>query len=225
MTVEDFIFNITNKFVSKNDHENKIFYTDILNFVDSCLSSSYQDIYNHITMTHKYQTIPRMAMLWKYAKDNDLLKQKEKDEIVNWCKCTNCGTEYSKEGKGCPNQKCKSPEYTRCIGESAPNSMVLVHEDCYYCTIYPESIKKSNEKKCYGADCSKHGTMRNPKLNCGKCECEECCKQVFMFNEDPKGTIEKYRTTELAQPWLKETQALPEIAQAMLDDMLRNKRR
>ncbi len=222
MTEENFIFKLTTKFKSKNEDENILFFNDLSSFIDACWPDNCQDIYNHVTKTHKYQTIPRMAMFWKYAGDNKMLKPKEKEKIVSWYKCTACGTEYSKEGKGCPNQKCRSPKYTLSIGDSAPNSLVLVHEDCYYCTIYPESIKKSNERKCYGADCSQHGTKAKNK--CGKCECYECCDQMFMYNSDPNGTIEKYKSTELAQPWLMECETLPETAQAMLDNMLRNKR-
>ena len=217
MTREDFIFNLANKFRSKNDEENKIFHSDLDTFLNACKPDICQDLYNHVTQTHNYQTIPRMAMFWKYAKQNNLLKEKEKESIIWWYKCQDCQTEYSKEGRGCP--KCRSPKVIVKTGESAPNNMIQVHEDCHYCTIYPEAVKVANNKKVYGVTCSQYGTINNQDRMCGACECLECCKQMNAYNVDHKNTIEKYRTTEFAQPWLMECEKLSETAQAMLNNI------
>ncbi len=224
MIVEDFVFNLTTKFKDKKDEErNKIFADDLATFTNQCKETNLQDVYNYITVNHKFSTPFQVAKIYSYAKDKKYMVESVKKEssVIWWYQCTSCKIEYSKEGRGCP--KCRSHNHIIKTGESAPNNMVLVHEDCYYCTIYPESVKKSNEKKAYGATCHTHGTIDNQDRVCGKCECLECCKQMNMYNIDPKGTVEKYKTTELAQPWLMPVPKLDKTAQDMLNHITNRK--
>jgi len=220
MIAEDFISKLVSKFKDKKDDErNAVFKDDLIIFVNACPEMHLLDVYRWVSLDHKYSTPFLLSKIYDYAKKMNYINTKRVESKNYWLKCK-CGGTYSKEGRGCP--KCRSHVSFMRTGEAAPQDMVLVHEDCFYCTIYPESVKRINEKKCYGATCSQHGTIENVD-KCGKCECKECCRQMFMYNRDPKGTIEKYKTTELGQPWLMGFEPLDETLKHMLKKMRERK--
>jgi len=47
---------------------------------------------------------------------------------------------------------------------------------------------------------------------------------MMMYRADKRGTIEKYRSGELAQPWLFEVVPLNETVKQMIADMTRRQR-
>jgi hypothetical protein len=219
MIVEEFISKLASKFKDKKDNvRNETFREDLLLFVNACPERYLLDVYRWVSLNHKYSTPFLLSKIYDYAKKAGYIEDRKKESALYWHKCE-CGVEYSKEGRGCP--KCRSHKSKLITGDSAPNNMILVHEDCYYCTIYPESVKSTNNKKVYGGTCSQYGTINNQDRVCGNCECKECCVQMNAYNVDPNGTVEKYRTTELAQPWLMPCEALNETAQKMFDHMTR----
>lgn len=220
MTVEDFISNLTAKFRSKEDQENRVFFSDLSSFVDSVKPDCLQDIYNQITMEHTFATIPRMAKFWKIARKGKFLLLKPVVMNPYWNVCINCKTIYSKHGRGCPKCRCTSASIES--GETLPEKIVEVQEDCFYCSIYTESVKKENERKLYFTGCVDYGIKQNAQ--CTACNCKECCRQMMMYNADPVGTTEKYKTTELAQPWIRECPELPDTAQKMIDHMTGRRR-
>ena len=215
MLLEDFIFNITTKYRSKSDDENKVFFTDLSSFADQCKPDSFQSIYNHITQVHDYQTIPRMAKFWKFAKEQKLLTEKQEKSNPYWNVCTNCKAEYSKQGRGCP--KCRCTTAIIKTSETLPEGLIEVQEDCFYCPIYNESVKKENNRKQYFTNCHEYGGKQDK--HCSACQCRECCDQMRQYNNYPRETIEKYHTGELGQPWLREVQPLNETVKQMVDDM------
>lgn len=215
MIVEDFISNLTAKFRSKNEEENHVFFSDLSSFVNAVRPETLQDIYNLITMDHTFQTIPRMGKFWKIAKAEKFMIVKDQKYNPYWNMCGDCKTNYSKTGRGCP--KCRSTVATIVTGEILPEDLIEVQEDCFYCTIYPESVKKSNDRKLYFHGCNDYGKKQDAQ--CSACQCKECCRQMMMYNADPKGTTEMYKSTELAQPWIKEVQPLNETVKQMVRDI------
>ncbi len=221
MTTEDFVFNLSSKYRSKNDDENRVFSSDLQDFTDQCKHDALQSIYNHITQVHDFQTIPRMAKFWKFARQEKLLIEKEVKHNPYWNVCTNCKTEYSMQGRGCP--KCRCTTAIIKTGETLPEGLIEVQEDCFYCEIYTESVKKENVRKLYFTGCQDYGIKHTPQ--CSACCCKECCTQMMMYNADPRGTTEKYKTTELAQPWIKKVDKLDDTAKAMMDNILKHRGR
>lgn len=205
--------------IADKKEEKDLFFRNLNSFCDACLETNLQAVYNHIIKTHEFSTVPKMALFWKYAEKNDFIKKNPVKRNPIWNICLSCGCKYSWKGRGCP--KCRSFRASIGMGETLPNDLIEVQEDCFYCTIYPESVKKHNNKKMYFQSCGDFG--RKQDAACSACQCKECCRQMMMYNSDPKGTIEKYSTTELAQPWLIESPELSKTAQDMLDHMTRNK--
>jgi len=219
MIAENFISNLTAKFRSKEEDENRIFFSDLSSFVDACKPDALQDIYNAITREHTFQTIPRMGKFWKIAEKGKFLKLKEQKAAIYWNICKSCGAVYSKQGRGCP--RCRSTASLLQTGEMLPDNIIDVQEDCFYCTIYPESIKRSNERKQFFQGCGDYGIKQDAK--CSICLCKECCTQMMKYNSDPKGTTEQYKSTELAQPWIVEVQPLNQTVSEMIQDMARRR--
>ncbi|MCP4393222.1 MAG: hypothetical protein GY804_02990 [Alphaproteobacteria bacterium] len=215
MTIEDFIGNLTAKFRSKEDRENQVFFTDLSSFVDAVRPETLQDIYNMITQDHTFQTIPRMGKFWKIAKREKFLLEKERKQEPYWNECKSCGAKYTKQGRGCP--KCRCTVSIIKTGDLLPENIIDVQEDCFYCTIYPESVKKANERKLYFTGCTQFGIKQDAQ--CSACECKECCRQMMQYNADPKGTTDLYRTTELGQPWIYYVDPLNKTVEAMIADM------
>jgi hypothetical protein len=229
MIKENFISSIIAKFRAPKDCEdpdgaNRIFFKDVSDFADKCKPERLQDAYQFITQNHDYPTHFPMAFLYKRAKKEKWLAEKPKIKKVVWNVCNNCGVKYSIVGRGCP--KCRSHSSILATPNDSdpnilPDDIIEVQEDCYYCTNYSETIKKENERKLYFQGCHEYGKKQDAQ--CSACECRECCRQMMMYNADPKGTTEKYKTTHLSQPWIKECEPLNETADMMLKHMRKTK--
>jgi len=220
MRQEDFIFNLTTKFKDKKDEDrNKLFGEDLGTFCNKCMEIHLQDVYNWISINHQYSTPFNLFKIYDYAKKKHYLKEGEKRERKEktWLTCVKCGTHYSVIGRGCPN--CREKHATIFQADQYPENYIRVYEDCYYCTIYPE-IKK-HEKWITYVDCGDYGKKQDKM--CKNCQCLQCCTQMKEYYLDPRGTIEKYRTGELAQPWLMHVDPLNETVRQMVKDIARRR--
>ncbi len=226
MTRFDFISQLQTKFAQKikdkdsdgvkkdKQDQNEQFFTDLNEFCDSCEEMHLQSVYNHVNRTHEFSTIPQSAKFWKFANKNDFLKKKNIVTDPTWNVCVDCGTKYSKLGRGCP--KCMSFKAMIGTGETVPGDLIKVQEDCYYCVdIYKVTLE--NERRLSGPSCGDYGIKITP--HCERCMCLECCKQMIKYNNDPKGTTEMYKSTELGQPWLAQAPPLNDIVEQMVKDM------
>lgn len=190
------------------------FFNDLNSFSSECLHDRLQDVFNFVSRHHEYNTIPKMAMFWKYANKCKIIKKKDKRRDPIWNVCTNCGVKYSKLGRGCP--ECRKVKAFIDTTETVPEDLINVQEDCFYCIdIYPETLKKG--MKLSGPDCGDYGKKITP--HCKDCICKECCKQMILYNSNPELTTLKYKTTELAQPWLTDVKPLNETLKQMVKDM------
>jgi len=212
----DFINKMLTRYQRRDgsNREELISYLDV--FCKKCPEQHYNDIYEHCIQHEKYFNINK---IFDYARSKNYVSEKQSESnVVYWNICNNCNTKYSKHGRGCP--KCKSPYARLETDETLPDTIIEVQEDCYYCTIYKESVKKENERKLYFQGCNDYGKKQDAQ--CKACECQECCRQMMMYNADPKGTTSKYKTTELAQPWIAEAPPLGETVKQMVDDIKKN---
>lgn len=178
--------------------------------------SDIQNLIEHFFDNYEYQNPPKWAWFNKAAYKIGI--QRKEKKLPSWWKCQDCGTEYSIQGRKCP--KCRSPKAIGVKGESMPTDLIIVQEDCAYCTIFDESRKKENDKLYFGYGCNDYGVVQRgctPR----KCQCHECCRQMMLYNSDPRGTVEKYRTGELAQPWLYEVDPINETIRNMVNDIAR----
>ena len=214
MYKEDFVLKLSSKFKAKNDdNRNDGFRDDLELFSSICPENYLQDVYNWISLTHKYSAPFLLSKIYDYAKDQGYINKAKVNKTPTWNTCLKCGCHYSVAGRCCP--KCRHIKASISTGETYPDSYINVSEDCYYCTIFPE-IKK-NPKWMTFKDCGMYGVKQDP--TCKPCQCSECCDQMRMYNQDQRGTIEKYRTGELSQPWLFEVDPLNETAKQMLKHM------
>ena len=229
MTPIEFVTQLVVKFAPKikeNDsdgvkldkkQEKDQFFNDLNSFSAECISDKLQDVYNFVNRNHEYNTIPKMAMFWKYANKCGIIKKKDKRRDPIWNVCTKCGVKYSKLGRGCPECRCITA--TIDTEETVPADLVNVQEDCFYCPdIYPETLK--DPMRLSGPNCGDYGKKMTP--HCVECICRECCKQMIMYNSNQQMTTEKYKSTELAQPWITESKPLDKTLKKMLKDMKQN---
>ena len=214
MYKEDFVLKLSSKFKAKNDdNRNDGFRDDLELFSQICPENYLQDVYNWISLTHKYSAPFLLSKIYDYAKDQGYINKAKVNKAPAWNTCLKCGCHYSVVGRGCP--KCRTVQASISTGEYYPDDYVTVSEDCHYCTIYPE-IKK-NPRWMTIKDCYNYGKQQEP--SCSACQCRECCTQKRCYILDPKRTTEKYHTGELAQPWLVKCDPLNETAKQMLKHM------
>jgi len=216
---EDFISLLSAKFRAKDDDErNRAFVDDLFYFTSKCPEQHLEDVFRWVSINHKYSTPFQLYKIYDYAEEQGYIsKQKQQDHKVSWFTCVSCGTHYSTRGRMCP--RCREKKATVWKSDVYPESFVDVKEDCAYCTIYPE-IKK-NPKWMTFKDCGDYGVKQTPE--CRPCQCRECCKQMMLYNADPRQAIEKYHTGELAQPWLYSVDPLNKTVELMVKDIDKRK--
>jgi hypothetical protein len=181
--------------------------------------SDIEKLIEYFKDTYDYQNPPKWAFFSKAGYKIGIGKNQKK--IIAWYKCSNCSIEYSIKGKGCP--KCYSSKATIVTGESFPEDLIDMQEDCFYCSIFKESQKKGNARRMYGNSCNDYGVKQTPNSPCKACQCSECCIQMIEYNRDPRGTVDKYKTTEFAQPWIKETEPLKTTVTHMIKHIAKTK--
>ncbi len=213
MTDLDFIDKMLTRFQKKDGSNRESIMDNLDVFCKKCVDTHYQDVYEHAIQNMKYFNINK---LFEFARNKNFVDAKDSGvSVVYWNECKNCGRQYTKQGRGCP--KCRCTVSIIKTGDYLPENIIDVQEDCFYCTIYPESVKKENERKLYFTGCTQFGIKQDAQ--CSACECKECCRQMMQYNADPKGTTEKYKTTELGQPWIIPVAPLNETVKAMIEDM------
>lgn len=217
MTKETFITDMVSTYKSKDNEDlNTAFYAQISTFAGKCKEIHLEQVNDYIVRKHSYSTPFKLSLAYKFAEKNDYMIETEaivKRREPIWLTCNKCGSHYSKSGRACP--KCKNIYATISTGEHLPDGFIDVKEDCSYCIIYPDIEK--NEKWNTAINCEMYGKKQDP--SCNFCQCKECCRQMMMYRADHVGTIEKYKSGELAQPWLTDVKPLNETVKQMVKDM------
>jgi hypothetical protein len=209
----DFIDKMLGRFQRKDGANRESIISQLDVFCGKCPEIHYQEIYEFSVQNLKFFNINK---IFDYAKLKGFVDAKNHTEnVIYWRVCKKCKTEYSKHGRGCP--RCRSTESTIKTGESIPDNVIDAREDCFYCEIYKESVKKCNDKKMYFQGCGDYGIKQDAK--CSACQCRECCRQMMMHNADSRGSIEKYQSTELAQPWIIDVPPLNDTVKQMIEDI------
>ncbi len=216
MDKESFVADMTMGYAPKKDEDKKNDYVNKINVLASmCPDENLQQLYNFAVSSEGYPSIKKM---FQFGREQGFIQEKKRDteNIVYWNVCKNCGCNYSKTGRGCP--RCRKIPATIKAADVLPQNIVEVQEDCFYCAdIYKESVKEENSRKIYFQGCNDYGKKQDNM--CNSCQCQECCKQMIAYNCDYRGTIEKYNTTELAQPWLIKAPPLNETVKAIVDSI------
>ena len=216
MTKEEFITDLFSTYKSKDEDLNKAFYAQLTSFANKCKEPDLEEVNDYIVKKHDFPSPFKLSLAYKYAEKKGFMIEREKvkrkrDPI--WLKCIKCGAKYSKHGKICP--KCREPLAIISTGQHLPEGFVDVKEDCAYCTIYPNIEKNTNWNTAI--NCELYGKKQD--AGCNFCQCKECCRQMMMFRADRAGTVAKYRTGELGQPWLTSVKPLNETVEKMVKDM------
>lgn len=217
MTQELFISDMCSTYKSKDNEDlNTAFYAQISTFAGKCKEINLEEVNDYIVRKHSYSTPFKLSLAYKFAEKKGFMvevdKQVKKRKPV-WWTCKQCGVNYSKSAKACP--ECKNIYASISTGDLLPDNFVDVKEDCSYCNIYLEIER--NENWNTAIDCEQYG--RKQDASCQFCQCKECCRQMMMYSADHAGTIEKYKSGELAQPWLTDVKPLNETVKEMVDKM------
>jgi len=216
MTKEIFISDMVSTYKSKDEDVNSAFYAQISTFAGKCKEPNLSDVYDHIVRKHKFNTPFKLYLAYDFAEKNNFMievEKKNKKRAPVWLKCDKCGSCYSKLGRACP--ECGNLISSIQTDEILPDNYIDVKEDCLYCTIYGD-IKKNGDWMT-AINCEQYGKKQDQ--SCGFCQCKECCRQMMMYRADPQGTTQKYKSGELAQPWLTFVKPLNETVKEMVDKM------
>lgn len=217
MTKEIFISDMVSTYKSKDNEDlNTAFYAQIRTFAGKCKEIHLEEVNDYIVRKHSYSTPFKLSLAYKFAEKNNFMievekKVRKRDPV--WLKCDSCGACYSKVSRSCP--ECNNLKSSVQTNEVLPDNYIDAKEDCYYCTIYADI--KQNGKWMTAIDCEQYGKKQDP--SCGLCQCKECCRQMMMYRADPSGTTIKYKSGELAQPWLTFVKPLNETVKEMVEKM------
>jgi len=214
MIVEDFISSLVTKFKAKNDdNRNKVFYQDLEVFCNKCPENHLQDVYNWITMNHTYSTPFQMAKIYDYAKDKEYIAPivQEHRRAPAWWRCSDCGVLYGYLGRGCP--KCGGYKRQLFTGESIPQEVIGMTEDCLHCEMFHDGILKFNIK-LYGGTCEEYGVKQDPK--CKDCKCQRCCKQMMIYNSNPREFLRQKEEGELDDLFLMKAPDIQKTLKALV---------
>jgi len=210
MIADDFVFNLTTKYKdSKNRDRNLVFKEDLLRFIDKCPENNLQEMYEYIPSFHKYSTPFDVWKLVDYAKEQGYIKKyvKKKDYILYY-KCKGftqlrieklengrevkyhdhirCNTSYLFGSSGCPNCHSTDSELIKYNGESLPEEVIILKEDCHKCINFDMDHDINLQNDVHGPECDKYGTSDYPNTSCGECKCKVCCEAFKLYTEDPR---------------------------------------
>lgn len=204
MKREDFIYNMTTDFKSKNMNETLKFSDDLNVFCDKCGDIDYQSIYDHVrSIQGKYKSIPKMYKLNNFASKQGLIKSATSNSTI-WSKCDKCGAEYSFVSRACPlcGSSCRSTQAYK-DGSPALESIVQCQELCYMC---PQFKKLQSDDRCavFGPECQKFGTKwkQYPFQHCNGCSCRPCCMLERRYNGRPDVYKDDVHCKRINEPWL-----------------------
>jgi hypothetical protein len=216
MTKEIFISDMVSTYKSKDEDVNKAFYAQICTFAGKCKETHLEEVNDHIVKKHKFNTPFKLYLAYDFAEKSGYMievEKKGKKRNPIWLTCVKCGCNYSKSGRACPN--CKNTASTLSTGEHLPDKYMDIKEDCSNCTIYPDI--KENRTWETAINCEQYGKRQD--AGCNYCQCKECCRQMMMYRVGHSGTIDKYRTGELGQPWLTDVKPINETVKEMVKNM------
>lgn len=191
MNVDEAIKAITRQYPNLSEFQIEDYTTGFSQFSPSNIEKlieAFRDQYD-------FQNAPKWAWFAKQAAKMGLYKKQRSKP--SWSKCSDCHTEYSLLGKGCP--KCGSKKASVVTGESIPSHVYSMQEDCLYCKVYHENL--NNQKStAFGPDCNDYAKREKNFQYCGSCKCNQCCIHMKKYNENPRLYTENNRKTEY--PWL-----------------------
>jgi hypothetical protein len=219
MIADDFIFHLTTKYKdNKNRGRNFVFKEELLAFVDKCPENRLQEMYDYIPTFHKWSTPFDVWKLVDFATEQGYIKKyiKKKDYILYY-KCKGftqlrietlengykkkhydhikCNTAYSFGSTGCPNCHSTNSEMIKHSGESLPENVLIVKEDCHKCKNYDLSHVVNLENNVHGPECDKYGRHEYPNSDCGDCKCKVCCEEFKLYTESPREYTDNIKRT------------------------------
>lgn len=135
-------------------------------------------------------------------------KKKEKDDTLLFYRCNGftqlrieylengkeikhydrikCNTDYSFISTGCPNCHSTDATIVKYNGDSFPESVLIVKEDCHKCKNYVLEHDVNLENNIHGPECNDYGKHPFPNASCGECNCKKCCDNFKRYSENPK---------------------------------------
>jgi hypothetical protein len=203
MILEDFYNRLVNSYRHKDDSVNETFRADLNDFCDRVgQSSDYQGVYDHVMLTHKYHSPPKMFLFYQYAKDNSMMKQTY-EKFNGFWKCNTCNTKYSYHSGACP--KCGSTNggvIKWDSDEAFPADFDAVKENCFQCTKYKPD-KRSAGFRVYGCTCADFGKhyLKTVDQQCSDCVCRPCCVMAAREKYDEK-YLEDLKKGKIKMEWL-----------------------
>ncbi len=205
MKREDFIYNLTTDFKSKEMEQNFKFSDFLGNLCDKIGEIDYQHFYDTICQGQgHYKSIPKQYKFYKYAEEKGLLKSVNKSSGKIWAKCSSCGKEFSYISRKCPF--CGSGKRTCEIHTDSsppPDKVIQFQELCYMCKVL-DKAKTDDKVMCFGPSCDSYGTdwKGYPFPYCERCKCLECCKLERRATATPDVYKEDLKEHRIKEPWL-----------------------